>query len=84
MIKKMLHGLWLNVKAFLHDVEAKVKWSTVAAYLASSAGLWALQVVQDDRVVSGVPSGVASMIGALAPAMATAVAGWRAKHTPRV
>lgn len=65
-------------------IETKVKASTAATYLGSTALLEVLTTVQDQPIVLGaLPGWVAPWLLALLPTAVTAVAGYRARHTPR-
>ncbi|WP_381797314.1 holin [Streptomyces niveus] len=65
-------------------VETKVKFATAAAYVSSTGLVAALTAIQDDaRLVAWMPDGITPFVLALVPAAITAVAGWKAKHTPR-
>lgn len=66
-------------------IEAKVKASTAAAYIASTGVLASLAAVQDNaRLLSFLPDSVSPFVVALVPAAITFVSGWAAKHTPRI
>ncbi|EGJ77683.1 putative holin [Streptomyces sp. Tu6071] len=65
-------------------VETKVKFATVAAYLASTGLLAVLTAVQDHAgLVAGLPDALEPFVLALVPTAITGVAGWAARHTPR-
>lgn len=65
-------------------IERKVSFATAAAYLGSTGLLGALAAVQDnDRLLEWMPDGLSPFVLALVPTLITAVAGWKAKHTPR-
>ncbi|MFE9296606.1 holin [Streptomyces niveus] len=65
-------------------VETKVKFATAAAYAGSTGLLAALTTVQDNgRLLEWMPDGLTPFVLGLIPAAITAVAGWKAKHTPR-
>jgi hypothetical protein len=66
-------------------VEQKVKASSAAAYLGSTALLGILAAVQSDtRLVGWMPDAVAPFVLALIPTAITFVSGWATKHTPRL
>lgn len=65
-------------------IERKVIAATAAAYVASTGLLAALAAVRDDgRLLELLPDGLTAVVAALIPSAITAVAGWRARHTPR-
>ena len=67
-----------------HAVESKVRWSTAAAYVASSGLLGVLAAVEDnERLLEPLPDAVSPLVLALVPGLVTLAAGWKAKHTPR-
>lgn len=66
-------------------VETKVKASTAAAYVASTATLAGLAAIQDHaQLLSWMPDTLSPFVLALIPAAITFVGGWAAKHTPRI
>lgn len=66
-------------------VEKKVTAATASTYVGSTALLAGLEAVQDhNELVGFLPSGLAPFVLALVPAAITFVAGWAAKHTPRL
>lgn len=65
-------------------VEAKVKWATLGSYLGSVAVLSVLQAVNSDlSLIAFWPDWLETITVPLLPAAITAVAGFRARHTPR-
>ncbi|MBP2370196.1 hypothetical protein [Pseudonocardia parietis] len=64
-------------------VERKVAWSSIATYIASAAGLAALQAVGDTQLIEALPDPAEPFALALLPLAATFVAGYKARHTPR-
>ncbi|MFD3483770.1 holin [Streptomyces sp. NPDC058665] len=65
-------------------IEKKVTAAIAAAYVGSTGLLASLAAVQDDaRLISSLPDGLTPFVLALIPAAITAIAGWKAKHTPR-
>lgn len=65
-------------------IEAKVKASTVGAYLLSLAGLAIVNAVTDDASLLGpLPDWLETVVVPLLPAAAAFLAGYQAHHTPR-
>lgn len=64
-------------------IEQKVKWASIACYVGSAAGLGALQAVSDAGLVGALPDALEPFALALLPLVLTALAGYRAAHTPR-
>ncbi|GGO63233.1 holin [Nonomuraea cavernae] len=69
---------------YTRPVEAKVKAMTLTAYLSGVAGMAVLQVVAaDPSLISFLPDWVEAITLPLLPTALAAVAGWKARHTPR-
>ncbi|MEV4749091.1 hypothetical protein AB0K21_22155 [Streptosporangium sp. NPDC049248] len=69
---------------YTQPVEAKVKAMTLVSYLAGIAGMAVLQTVADDpSMISFLPDWVEMITLPLLPTGLSALAGWKAKHTPR-
>ncbi|MFD8529398.1 hypothetical protein ACFV0L_18460 [Streptosporangium canum] len=65
-------------------VETKVKAMTLASYLAGVAGMAVLQAVADDpSMISFLPDWVEAITLPLVPTGLSALAGYKARHTPR-
>ncbi|MEU1880824.1 hypothetical protein ABZ470_26255 [Streptosporangium sp. NPDC020072] len=65
-------------------VETKVKAMTLVSYLAGVAGMAALQAVADaPSMIAFLPDWIEAIILPLVPTALAAVAGWKARHTPR-
>ena len=65
-------------------VEAKVKWSTAAAYIGSAAGMYVAELIAGDPVlVTPLPDVLEPVVLAILPGVLALLAGLRAKHTPR-
>ena len=65
-------------------VETKVKAMTLASYLAGVALLAVLQVISDNpSLISFLPDWAEALTLPLLPTAIAAVAGYKAKHTPR-
>ncbi|MBB6557314.1 holin [Nonomuraea rubra] len=65
-------------------VETKVKVMGLTAYLAGVAGMAVLQTVADDpSVIAFLPDWIEAITLPLVPTALAAVAGFKAKHTPR-
>ncbi|QFY09656.1 holin [Nonomuraea phyllanthi] len=69
---------------YTRPVETKVKAMTLTAYLSGVAGMAVLQTVADNpSMISFLPDWVEAIILPLVPTALAAVAGWKARHTPR-
>ncbi|WP_214317028.1 hypothetical protein [Nonomuraea sediminis] len=65
-------------------VETKVKAMTLASYLAGVAGMAVLQAVSSDpSMISFLPDWMEAITLPLLPTALAAVAGFKARHTPR-
>ncbi|WP_433355659.1 hypothetical protein ACQP25_17340 [Microtetraspora malaysiensis] len=65
-------------------VETKVKAMTLASYLAGVAGMAVLQAVGDaPSMISFLPDWVEAIVLPLVPTGLAALAGYKARHTPR-
>lgn len=65
-------------------IETKVKAMTLAGYLSGVAGMAVLQAVADDpSMIAFLPDWVEAIILPLVPTALAALAGWKARHTPR-
>lgn len=64
-------------------VEAKVKASTFASYLAGLALLAVLNGITDTNLVAGLPDWLEVIVAPFVPAVVTLAAGYIARHTPR-
>lgn len=65
-------------------IEAKVKWSTVGAYVGASVALYVAELIAAEPVlVTPLPDVLEPLVLALAPGLVAFLAGVRAKHTPR-
>lgn len=65
-------------------VEAKVKAMSLTAYLAGVAGMAVLQAVADDpSMIAFLPDWVEAVTLPLVPTALAAMAGFKARHTPR-
>lgn len=65
-------------------VEAKVKWSSIWAYIGATLAMFVVELVSSDPViVTPMPDVVEPFVLALAPALLGLLAGIRTKHTPR-
>ncbi|MEV0617550.1 hypothetical protein AB0I81_29810 [Nonomuraea sp. NPDC050404] len=65
-------------------VETKVKAMTLTAYLSGVAGLAVLQAVAaDPSMIAFLPDWIEAVALPLVPTALAAVAGWKARHTPR-
>lgn len=65
-------------------VEGKVKWATVGAYVGSTVGMFAVELIAKEPVlVTPLPDVVEPFVLALMPAFVALLAGIRARHTPR-
>lgn len=66
-------------------IEKKVSAASIAAYLASTGLLAILTAIQDNSgLLAGLPDAVEPFLLALIPTAVTFVAGWAARHTPRI
>jgi hypothetical protein len=73
-----------QVTYFKPPVEAKVKTMGLVSYLAGVAGMAVLQVVANDpSMIAFLPDWVEAITLPLVPTALAAVAGWKARHTPR-
>ena len=78
----MEHGY--PIKYSKAPVEAKVKAMTLASYLAGVGGVAILQALNSDHsLIAFLPDWVEAVAIPLLPTALAAVAGYRAKHTPR-
>lgn len=69
---------------YTQPVEAKVKAMALVSYLTGIAGMAALQTIADDAsLISFLPDWVEMIVLPLVPSGLTALAGWKARHTPR-
>lgn len=69
---------------YSRPIETKVKAMTLTAYLSGVAGMAVLQAVGDDpSMIAFLPDWVEAIILPLVPTALAAVAGWKARHTPR-
>ncbi|PRX66090.1 hypothetical protein B0I32_106226 [Nonomuraea fuscirosea] len=69
---------------YTRPVETKVKAMTLTAYLSGVAGMAILQTVADaPSLIAFLPDWVEAVILPLVPTALSAVAGWKARHTPR-
>lgn len=69
---------------YTQPVETKVKAMTLTAYLSGVAGMAVLQVVASDpSLISFLPDWVEAITLPLVPTALAAVAGFKARHTPR-
>ncbi|MEO3857705.1 hypothetical protein [Acrocarpospora sp. B8E8] len=69
---------------YSRPVEAKVKAMTLTSYFVGVAGMAILQVVADDpSLISFLPDWVEAIVLPLVPTGLAALAGYKAKHTPR-
>ncbi|WP_433235569.1 hypothetical protein ACQPYK_25570 [Streptosporangium sp. CA-135522] len=65
-------------------VEAKVKAMGLASYLAGVAGMAVLQAVADNpSMIALMPDWVEALVLPLVPTGLAALAGFKARHTPR-
>ncbi|MEV4472792.1 hypothetical protein [Nonomuraea sp. NPDC049504] len=65
-------------------VETKVKAMTLVSYLGGVAGMAVLQAVADaPSMIAFLPDWVEAITLPLLPTALAAVAGWKARHTPR-
>ncbi|NRQ31264.1 holin [Nonomuraea sp. NN258] len=65
-------------------VETKVKAMGLTAYLAGVAGMAVLQAVADDpSMIAFLPDWIEAITLPLVPTALAALAGWKARHTPR-
>ncbi|MEV1177279.1 hypothetical protein [Nonomuraea sp. NPDC049784] len=65
-------------------VETKVKAMTLVSYLSGVAGMAVLQAVSNDpSLISWLPDWVEAITLPLLPTALAAVAGFKARHTPR-
>lgn len=66
-------------------VETKVAAATAGTYLGSTGLLASLAEVQDNaRLLDWMPDALSPFVLALVPAAIAFVAGYRARHTPRL
>lgn len=65
-------------------VETKVKSATTVTFLASLVIAVLNAVVADDSLLGPLPSWLQAPVIAVAPALLTFLAGWQAKHSPRI
>lgn len=65
-------------------IEAKVKAATSATFLVSLLIAVLNTVVSDDSLLGPLPVWLQPIVIALAPPALTFLAGWQAKHTPRI
>lgn len=69
---------------YSRPVETKVKAMTLTAYLSGVAGMAVLQAVADaPSMIAFLPDWVEAITLPLLPTALSAVAGWKARHTPR-
>lgn len=69
---------------YTQPVEAKVKAMTLVGYLSGVAGMAVLQAVSDSpSMISFLPDWVEAVVLPLLPTGLSALAGWKARHTPR-
>lgn len=65
-------------------VEAKVKWASLGGFLGSVGLLAILQVLDSDHsLIEWWPDWLEAVTIPLLPTAIAAVAGWKARHTPR-
>jgi len=65
-------------------IEAKVKSATTVAFLVSLVIAVLNAVAADDSLLGPLPSWLQAPVIAVVPAVLTFLAGWQAKHTPRI
>ncbi|MEV0149669.1 MULTISPECIES: hypothetical protein [unclassified Nonomuraea] len=69
---------------YSRPVEAKVKAMTLTAYLAGVGGMAVLQTIANDpSMISFLPDWIEAITLPLLPTALAAIAGWKARHTPR-
>lgn len=66
-----------------HQVEDKVKWSSMFTYLAASAGLAVAQAFTDAGMVGALPNPLEPFILAVLPAVVNFLSGYVTRHTYR-
>lgn len=69
------------MKAFLAVVERKVKAATIAALAASALVALLNWVVGDNELLGSLPAWLQFVLVTFGPTVATAVAGYKARHT---
>jgi len=65
-------------------VEAKVKSATTVTFLVSLTIAVLNAVAADDSLLGPLPSWLQAPVISVTPALLTFLAGWQAKHSPRV